>query len=616
MAKTSALIPWLQGMLDTFHGYEDEINSYLMESGLSTIQLGEYERIIKQQINTAQNKFTMAFVGEFNSGKSTIINTLLDLGEHEKLSCLDSPDTALSIRIMHKEKDCDFDAEIIFKPGTFENERVDWDTAKKYTSQVAIDEDPSLAIKVSNIDEVRYYIDKDIMTVCNILDLPGTGTGTHREHTELTNTKIFEAEVVFWVVSTSSEVDRTAIANLEKISSKIIPVINVWQFEKEGIKGEYTAEETKKDITEKYSEYFSNKEEPIVYYGREIEYALQHGLEVKNEWGRDCFVECLERIVYSESIDSDDANVERVKKTISKELRAALHVIEEKQESLKDVNNEIEHDESELDVLETSLYSTYQSVDTKIKDISKATAKKIIDYFLGVTDAYIEDEMQSANLQLLIRSIGRGKKEALKKEMEEKYRNEYLKVQDKPCWYDEVMNDFVEDVKTLLNGEYASFKIKAKEIQDKTSFIDMPNDFIASIIQQSINAFLESMGSVMVTIISTIVLVLVPGGEIIDNISIALLGKSTIGTDRITKKKENIKSRARLSINIQKNGVVHGISSIGQDINKECQKNIEKIITGKRNDSELKKRNFEKTNNSFISFINIINDYLIETESF
>jgi predicted GTPase len=617
MGTTGAMIPWMEDITKNMEAYEKNINESLKGNELDAIQLGDNIRIVKQQISTAKNKFTMAFVGEYNSGKSTIINTLLDLDENEKLSSQDSPDTALSTRIMYKDNGLEYDAEIIYKPGTYETERVDWETAKKYTSHVETEKDLSLADKVAQIDEVRYYVHKDILSVCNILDLPGTGAGRHEDDDKLTERKIYEADVVFWVVSTSSEADKNAVANLEKISSKIIPIINVWQFEQEGISGEFTAEETLQDITGKYSVYFSKEEPPIVYYAKEIEYAQQYGMELKEEWGKGRFADCLHRIVYSESMDIEQEKIARIKENIKKALKNTLGSIEDKKEKLTARKDEIDHGTSELEVIETSLYSTYQSVNAKLKDLSKTKANDIIQYLTGLTDAFIEDQMQSANVTMLIRSVGRGRKERLQKEMQEKYNRDYLKLEDKPCWYDDILEEYVDEVKIMLDGEYASFKIKARNAagaSDKE--LPISSEFISTVIEQNMQAFMQSLSSLFLTGIAAIVLVVMPGGEIIDSISISLLGKSSIGADRITSKKENIKTRARLQINMQKIEIARKIESAGKNINEECQKQIEKQLSDKKTESDKKREVYDKAKRQLEEFAGLLDEYICETENY
>jgi hypothetical protein len=340
-------------------------------------------------------------------------------------------------------------------------------------------------------------------------------------------------------------------------------------------------------------------------------------MELKEEWGKGRFADCLHRIVYSESMDIEQEKIARIKENIKKALKNTLGSIEDKKEKLTARKDEIDHGTSELEVIETSLYSTYQSVNAKLKDLSKTKANDIIQYLTGLTDAFIEDQMQSANVTMLIRSVGRGRKERLQKEMQEKYNRDYLKLEDKPCWYDDILEEYVEEVKIMLNGEYASFKIKARNAagaSDKE--LSISNEFISTVIEQNMQAFMQSLSSLLLTGIAAIVLAVIPGGEIIDSISISLLGKSSIGADRITSKKENIKTRARSQISMQKNRIARDIDSAGKDINEECQKQIEKQLSDKKTESDKKREVYDKAKQQLDEFAGLLDEYVRETENY
>lgn len=589
------LIPYMNGMVNYLTEQEEELNNHLKQIEVSPIRFfDDCISVINQQIKTAENKFTMAFVGEFKTGKSTIINSILNLTGDEKLSNEYDPDTAKCIRIMYKEKEIDYEAEIIYEENTYPNEKTDWYTAKKFTSQVALDNDEILKEKAEKISEVRYYIKNDILTVCNILDLPGTGAGGHIEdHTKVTYKKILESDIVFWVVSTCDEPGKDSVSNLERIKNKIIPIINVWQFEKEDIYGPFSADDIKKFISEHYSIYFTDTEEPICYYAKEIEYAQDNNEEVKEEWGKKSFSDCLDKILFYKDEYLEDERTYRVTKNIKDVLSNLEEYLEKTKSDMGEIKEKFKEENAQIKALERKLHLCSGSANQKLIDSSDTIADEIVEYLQKVTDCFIEDQMQKSNLKMLLKSIGRNRKEKLKEELIKRYKDEYLKVNIEHCWYENMVKRYIEEIKALINSEYSRFEI---EIQDDIydikdiKYKDMDADFINNIIEQNTNAFMQNMGNIINTIIFSIILCLVPGGQIIDAISIGFLGNSKLKEDVIISKKDNIKRRTRADIYMQKHSIFNDLNEKVQQINKNCEKQI--------NDTIMKKQEVNKKNNN------------------
>lgn len=199
MNNLETAIPFMKQLAEMLEEKKNSINFDLEDLKIRGIDMDNAILRINEQIKTAETKYTIAFIGTFKTGKSTIINSLLNLSGSERLSSEFDPDTAKCVRIIEKPKKQDYDAEVIFEDNIYPVEQISWAEAKKYTSQVALDnESQAFRDKAEHIEEVRYYVDSPFLRLCNILDLPGTGTGGHSEHTEVTDRKIMEADCIFW----------------------------------------------------------------------------------------------------------------------------------------------------------------------------------------------------------------------------------------------------------------------------------------------------------------------------------------------------------------------------------------------------------------------------------
>jgi hypothetical protein len=169
----------------------------------------------------------------------------------------------------------------------------------------------------------------------------------------------------------------------------------------------------------------------------------------------------------------------------------------------------------------------------------------------------------------------------------------------------------------LLNGEYAKFEVKAADnAEESDKGLNISNEFITTVIEQNMRAFTQQAGSLVTLAVEALILVLVPGGQIIDNIAVGLMGRSTFGTDRITSKKENIKTRARLQIKIQKNTMVRDIAALGQKINKESKKQIEEVFSEKQTEADRKREVYRDAFNHLEEFLKVLNEYVCESEDY
>ncbi|WHY65017.1 dynamin family protein [Neobacillus sp. SuZ13] len=95
----------------------DVIKEYSAGMDMGTASYQRYIRDIERQLDTSKEEYTIAFVGMFNSGKSTVINSLLGPMGDARLSGEDRPDTAKRIRIRYRNSDQQAEAVLEFEDG-------------------------------------------------------------------------------------------------------------------------------------------------------------------------------------------------------------------------------------------------------------------------------------------------------------------------------------------------------------------------------------------------------------------------------------------------------------------------------------------------------------------
>ena len=606
MNNLETAIPFMKQLNELLEIKIAEVNLNLSKLGIRKVDLETSLTRIKEQIASAETKYTIAFVGTFKTGKSTIINSLLDLQGSARLSSEFDPDTAKCIRLMHKSKEQNYDAEIVFTD-TYTTERMSWNEAKKYTSQVALDNsDSEIRKKADKIDEVRYYIDNPFLDVCNILDLPGTGTGAHSEHTGVTDRKMMEADCIFWVVSTDAEPDSESILNLEKFSTKMLPIINVWQCESDDIYSPIQPEEIKDMLLSQFGAYFASAEDPIFYYAGEIDLAQQENRELKVEWGKIAFTDKVEDIL--SNIQTGD-RMQRIKKQINIALQtcdgALKDVLEDK--ALISLGQTEKNEGLEITKIRTKLSRAKELALGDIKDHAKKTAQEIIEIISYASDAFIENQMQGTNWKALFR------KRKHQEELQRDFEKNYVKI--KSGWLDNIVKEYSDDVLAIIKGIYSDFSIEMSTLQNNSTF-QMDEDELSGFIEDMVKLMADDMGRrVTPTIIAAIaggIMLLIPGGAILEALGTVVVGgiAATTGItkdDKLRSKITGIKNTSKVQIKQQRSTVVNNLNEAGKNVNDEMYTKIVRELD-KRSDMNTQKKaqlkDLEAKIKNMISFIN------------
>ncbi len=233
------LIPTFEGLRGSLRRLAEQVSVVESDQDLHATQpeftMGGVEAKLRSlaididgQIRTAERAFTVAVVGEFKVGKSTLINAILGLHGDAALSAKDDPDTACSTLIRAREEG-DPEARLLFTDG--QHEDTTWGRAIGLTSQVWLDRHPEDKGIASRLIEVQYFVATPLLARFQINDLPGTGSRFWLEHSELTHRKMKEADAILWVVG-EREPSADGKRNLEilrECAQHVVPVVTVFE---------------------------------------------------------------------------------------------------------------------------------------------------------------------------------------------------------------------------------------------------------------------------------------------------------------------------------------------------------------------------------------------------
>ena len=608
MNNIETAIPFLEQLEKLLKDKKNLLDSELQTVGIKGVAIDKSIEQIHEQIVSANNRYTIAFVGTFKTGKSTIINSLLNLQGEERLSSEFDPDTAKCIRLMKKEHRQGYDAEIVYMDDKYQTERMSWTQAKRYTSQVALDNDTSLREKASYIEEVRYYVDSPFLNVCNILDLPGTGTGGHSaDHDVVTDRKIMEADCIFWVVSTDAEPDKQTILNLEKFSTKMLPIINVWQKESENIFSVLQPEEIKEMLESQFSAYLASAEDPVIYYAGEIDLAQQEHRELKEEWGKSSFTDKVENLLAN--IQTSE-RMQRMKKNTTVALsycEAVLNaVLEDKQFA---VLAETEKKESlDIRLARQKLENSKTKARSDIRNHVKKTGDEIVQRLIDASNAFIDNQMQGTNWN----AISRRKK--YKEELKRDFERNYIRFDS--GWLDDKMRLFSDDIVQILRGIYIDFSLEVDSVGENVKFSladDSLSGFIGDMANTISKDLSEKMMAPMIALLSGTIMMLIPGSLILEAFStLVASGISSIknfsNDEKLISKKDNVKSSARSQILQQKCTIESKLSEEGYKVNASFYNNIEEKLNSRLNANQERIQRLQKLESDIKEILQIISD--------
>lgn len=592
----------------------DELNAALSDVGMHGVDLSNAITRIEKQVTSAESKFTIAFIGTFSTGKSTIINSLLDLKGDARLSNAYDPDTARCVRIIQKAGR-NYEAEVDFG-GVYPVEKLSWVEAKRYTSHVELEAASEITRKRAKyITEVRYYVDSPLLELCNILDLPGTGSGSEEGSDDeiVTNEKIMESDCFFWVVTTEYEPDPDTLRNLDKISSKLLPIINVWQSEKDEIYSQFTPEEIIQILQDSYSAYFQNAEDPVIYYAKEIDDAQQAGTEVEPEWGKEAFVQKVQQILGN--IQSGD-RAKRIRINLLDSFTECKGAIADvrSDKRLAELQSEVNKDNSENIKQFQRLERCNYIISVDRRDAAKKTADDIVDIISDASQSFIQTKMSGFDLKNMLRMFTKKQRSELSAELAEEFKNNYLSFNT--GWLDECVKDFCCDIINIVKSKYIDFYYTLNDggsIQLGTDFLtgDMRSfiDDIAEQIQKDAQAKMVSLVSSAITVT---LLFLIPGFELIDEIaSIFSVGKNigNLGDDSKLRSKINmIVNHAKVQIRQQRYKIVSALDKQSEEIANQFYAKVKTKLDKDKSSNKLAIEMVAKVTRSADSFESVIEE--------
>jgi predicted GTPase len=560
--------PNIQGHVKRLRQGAAALAAFHKTRGRPADDLGRILDEVERQAKTAHKRFTVAFVGMYNCGKSTILNSLLGLQGAARLSDQDSPDTAKSIRLGYRADAEAPECVLRFRDGS--TETMAWAEARAFTSEVYLEDHPSARRKAEELVEVEYFLANPLLLSLDFLDLPGTGTSNWRTDTALTHQRLKEAELVFWVIATSTaEPARTDLEDLrilQDVKAHVVPLINVLSDEASGISGEVSAAEMESAVRLYLAQYFAAGATFYPYFAREIDLARQRGEEPRKEWGLEPLVTYLSSLLGEENVRRE--RVRRIAGAVGSHLKRLGDHLRNEAKALDEAQSEIDEVDDALQRHESERQEIGLMLRPRIKELSEDASRHVIAVCLNAADSFIEEELRLSNWKLLGEAVKRNPEQA-EQRMQARFRDDFLHLGKKPSWLDRVYRSFLDDVRDVVHGVWARFLRDLQKSSGPEGFDDsIGGDFLDSALDRITGALLQSGFLLLLAGVFTVLLV-IPGGFVIEAVSLLGIVLVQIIQDPLEKARKNAKLRARVTLEANRLEILNVFVEEGMSIHKK-----------------------------------------------
>ena len=187
----------------------------------------------------------LAILGEFNAGKTTFINRLLNLSLPTKRI----PTTKVITIIKYSEKE---KFEIEYKDKNSDTNKY---SIREYEGLIKLNETLENISDLIEVKEIRVYINNSILKTFEIIDTPGFNDS---EFEPITKALFNKVNFAIWIFNASQTATETEIVTLEEFRKKSIYQNNIYAFINQADIIEESEVESIKENLKQYKDYFMN----------------------------------------------------------------------------------------------------------------------------------------------------------------------------------------------------------------------------------------------------------------------------------------------------------------------------------------------------------------------
>jgi hypothetical protein len=348
-------------------------------------------------------------------------------------------------------------------------------------------------------------------------------------------------------------------------------LINVWSDEAAGVSGEVSAAEMEEAIRRYLAPYFAADAHCFAYFAREIDLARQHGEEPREDWGLAPLLTYLNGLLGAENVRSE--RIRRIAGAIGSQLKRLGDHLRSEAKILDEVQGELEDTGDSLLSQENDRQEIGQVLRPRVKELAEDASRQVVAVCLNAADAFIEDELRLSNWKLLGETVKRNPEQA-RQRMQARFKNDFLHLDKKPSWLDGVHHSFLDDVRDVVHGAWARFLRDLQNLPGPTGLdTAIGGDFLDSALDRVTGALLQRGFLVVLAGVFT-ALLFIPGGFVIEMISLLGVVILQTFTDPLEKARKNAKLRARVALEANRLEIRNIFVEEGMTIHKKLDEEL------------------------------------------
>jgi small GTP-binding protein len=295
--------------------------------------LTDHERKINGILKNIEDPINVMILGEFNAGKSTLINTLL---KDDYLSTDDVPTTATITKLTYGESP---EIRLYFEDSR--EEVISVDRLQQITAEV--DEVGKKVRETLSYVHVRYP--SDILKRITLIDTPGRNS-TNENHTKATENFMDQADIAFWIFELSQSGTSTELAQLKKLNNYVHPI---------GIINRIDEIDEEEDSLESVIERAQTALNPFVteFIGisalNAYDAVTTDDEDLREESNWQSFIQTLDREVTGDAVQS--RKVDRIYQDLEKTLIPVKKIVDRAKESFHETAKQLQNADTFKDSL-------------------------------------------------------------------------------------------------------------------------------------------------------------------------------------------------------------------------------------------------------------------------
>jgi len=191
---------------------------------------------------------------------------------------------------------------------------------------------------------------------------------------------------------------------------------------------------------------------------------------------------------------------------------------------------------------------------------------------------FIEDTLQISNLDDITTALKRNGRTKLEEDLKQRFIDEYLQLNKKPNWLDELARDYAEEVRQVVEPLWRQLLARPFAEPDTPGGPPAPKVELGLLHDALVRAVLSVVGRVLGILSIAALLAVIPGGQIIDAVGIVGLIIISAVRDPLTRSRQRAIDRVRLQAEAQQYEIQNRLLEAGIAGSDVIEKEVRRVL--------------------------------------